>query len=116
MRLRLLDVLQSCRAICQYTAGLDFAAYQGNSMVRDAVERRLGIIGEALNHAITSDQGLGDHIPELREIVGLRNRVIHGYNEVDDRIIWDIVQNELPVLEARITELLGEDPERRFSS
>lgn len=45
----LLDVVVSCQAIGQYTAGLDFAAYEHKPMVRDAVERRLGIIGEALS-------------------------------------------------------------------
>lgn len=80
-------------------------------MVQDAVERRLGIIGEALNRAVDLEPGLEDRIPELREIVGLRNRAIHGYEAVDDRIIWDIVQNELPHLQARVEALLaGADP------
>ena len=87
-RQRLLDVLVSCQAISQYTAGLDFAAYEREAMVRDAVERRLGIIGEALNRAVTLEPLLVDRIPELRQIVGLRNRVIHGYDAVDDEIVW----------------------------
>jgi uncharacterized protein with HEPN domain len=111
MRQRLLDVLLSCQAISQYTAGLDFAAYKRNPMVRDAVERRIGIIGEALNRAVELAPELEDRVPELREIVGLRNRVIHGYDVVDDRIIWDIVQNELPLLQAHIAKLIGEDSE-----
>jgi uncharacterized protein with HEPN domain len=105
---RLLNVLVSCRAISQYTAGLDFAAYERNDMVRDAVERRLGIIGEALSRAAVLEPGLVDRVPELRQIVGLRNRVIHGYDAVDDEIIWDIVQHKLPRLHARVAELLGE--------
>jgi uncharacterized protein with HEPN domain len=113
MRQRLFDVLRSCQAIGRYTAGLDFAAYERSDMVRDAVERRLGIIGEALNQALATEPELGHRMPELREIVGLRNRIIHGYNEVDDRIVWDIVQNELPALNVRIAELLGEDVGQR---
>lgn len=107
MRQRLLDVLQSCQAIGQYTAGLDFAAYVREPMVQDAVERRLGIIGEALNRAVDLDPDLEDRVPELRQIVGLRNRVIHGYDAVDDEIVWDIVQNKLPRLQARVEELLA---------
>jgi len=113
-RQRLLDVkvLVSCQAIREYTAGLDFAAYEREAMVRDAVERRLGIIGEALNRAVTLDPALADRVPELRHIVGLRNRVIHGYDAVDDEIVWDIVQNKLTRLQARVAELLGrEDPQ-----
>lgn len=108
---RLLDlkVLVSCRAIGQYTARLDFAAYEREVMVRDAVERRLGIIGEALNRAAVLEPTLAELVPELRQIVGLRNRVIHGYDAVDDEIVWDIVQNKLPRLQARVAELLEED-------
>ena len=108
-RQRLLDVLLSCGAVDRYTAGLDFAAYERDRMVRDAVERRLGIIGEALSRAAGLEPALLDRIPELRHIVGLRNRVIHGYDAVDDEIVWDIVQNKLPRLQARVAELLGED-------
>jgi uncharacterized protein with HEPN domain len=77
-------------------------------MTRDAVERRLGIIGEALSRAAVLEPRLVDRVPELRQIVGLRNRVIHGYDAVDDEIICDVVQHELPRLHARVAELLGE--------
>jgi uncharacterized protein with HEPN domain len=82
-RQRLLDALESCRAIRRYTDGVDFAAYLRNDMLRDAVERRLGIIGEALNRAQASDPALAGQIRELRRIVGLRNRVVHGYDTID---------------------------------
>jgi len=55
------------------------------------------------------EPALVDQIPELRQIVGLRNRVIHSYDAVDDEIVWDIVQNKLPRLQDRVAELLGED-------
>ncbi len=108
LRQRLFDVLQSCQAISTYTAGLDFAAYERDTMVRDAVERRLGIIGEALSRAADIDPDLVDRVPEFRRIVGLRNRVIHGYDAVDDTIIWDVIQNKLPLLQARVEALLAE--------
>jgi uncharacterized protein with HEPN domain len=82
-RQRLLDALESCRAIRRYTDGVDFAAYLRNDMLRDAVERRFGIIGEALNRAQASDPALAGQIRELRRIVGLRNRVVHGYDTID---------------------------------
>jgi uncharacterized protein with HEPN domain len=107
-RQRLHDVLESCQSIAIYTAGLDFAAYQAGPMVRDAVERRLGIIGEALNRAVELSPELEDRVPDLREIIGLRNRLIHGYRAVDDRIIWDAIQDEMPPLEASVAALLGE--------
>ena len=75
-------------------------------MVRDAVERRLGIIGEALNRAADFAPELRDQVPEFHQIVGLRNRVIHGCSLVDNEVNWDVVQNKLPTLEASVTALI----------
>ena len=57
-RQRLLDALDSCRLIQRYTAGIDFEFYQRDDQKRDAVERRLGIIGEAL-HRGEGHSGIG---------------------------------------------------------
>lgn len=108
-RQRLHDALVSCRAIARCTVGLDRAAYERDELVRDAVERRLGIIGEALNRAAVLEPGLADEIPELRSRVGLRNRVVHDYDDVNAEIVWAVVQYRLPPLAARLAELLGEE-------
>jgi uncharacterized protein with HEPN domain len=63
-------------------------------------------IGEALNRAALLEPNLTERIPELRQIVGLRNRVIHGYDAVDDEIVWDIVKNKLPSLDAQVAMIL----------
>ena len=112
-RKRLHDALAACRAIASFTEGLDFSAYEASLLVRSAVERQLEIVGEALNIASDQDATLAERVPELRRIVGLRNRIIHGYDTVDDEIIWDIVQTKLAVLEAQLASLLGTDPEVR---
>ena len=103
----LFDALASCRAIRRYTDGIDFTAYISDGEKQDAVERRLGIIGEALHRAQRHDPTLANRLPELREIVVMRNHIIHGYDAIDDNIIWDTVQNRLPTLEFRLTALLG---------
>jgi uncharacterized protein with HEPN domain len=111
-RQRLLDALEACRAIRRYTDGIDFTAYLRDDMLRDAVERRLGIIGEALHLAEAMDPALAREIPELRQIVGMRNRVIHGYGRVDNNIVWVAVQNRLPALQTRLADLLSEEASR----
>jgi uncharacterized protein with HEPN domain len=108
-RKRLLDALAACRAIASFTEGLDFPAYEASLLVRSGVERQLEIVGEALNIAADQDATLAEQVPELRRIVGLRNRIIHGYDTVDDEIIWDIVQSKLAALEAQLVLLLGVD-------
>ena len=67
-------------------------------MLRSAVERQFEIVGEALGRAAAMDETLVRLIPEIPQIVGLRNRLIHGYDSVDDQIVWDIVQTKLPGL------------------
>ncbi len=116
---RLLDVLGACRAIRSFTAGLDLAAYERNLLVRSAVERQLEIIGEALNLASAADASLGSTLPNLRRFVAVRNRVIHGYDTVDDAIVWDVVETRLPDLEREVTVLLastGDLPNDRLDS
>jgi len=108
-RRRLLAALESCDTIRRYTDGIDFAWYLRDGEKRDAVERRLSIIGEALHRAAALDPALVEQLPELRQIGGLRNRVIHGYADVNAEIVWDIVQNKRPPLQARLSDLLGEE-------
>jgi uncharacterized protein with HEPN domain len=105
---RLLDVVSACEAIAEFVAGIDFATYESDRLVRSAVERQFEIIGEALNKAGAAETALAAQIPEFHRIIGLRNRLIHGYDNVDDEILWDIVQSKLAPLKARIDDILRE--------
>jgi uncharacterized protein with HEPN domain len=102
---RLLDAVEAARRIRQFTAKLNFQQFSNNELIRSAVERQFEIIGEALGRAAEEDSGLAIKIPDLPKIVGLRNRLIHGYDSVDDEIIWDIIQNKVPAL---VKDLEGE--------
>ncbi len=73
-------------------------------MLRRAVERELEIIGEALNRLDKIDNNL--HISSKKQIIGVRNRVIHGYDKVDNAIIWGIIIRYLPTLKQEIERLL----------
>ncbi len=108
VRKRLFDALNACRAIQDFVGEQDFTAYEQDPMLRSAVERQFEIIGEALGQARHEDDSLPERLPELSRIVVLRNRVIHGYDTVDDEIIWDIVQTKVPVLSQQLRILLDE--------
>ena len=95
---RLMDAKAACDAIEAFTSGLDFEAFAASALVRSAVERQFEIIGEALSKASKEDDGVGRVIPEIPRIVDLRNRLIHGYDSVDDQLIWDVVRAKLPGL------------------
>jgi uncharacterized protein with HEPN domain len=78
-------------------------------MLRSAVERPFEIIGEALNQAEINSPDLSALIPDVRRIVGMRNRIIHGYADVDDELLWQTIETHVPPLTQRLTELLESD-------
>jgi len=62
-----------------------------------------------LSHLTREDPGLARRVPDLPEVVSFRNILIHGYAEVDDRIVWDVLQSKLPMLLQQVEALLEED-------
>jgi uncharacterized protein with HEPN domain len=105
---RLLDALEACRAIQKFSAGTDYRSFVSNELLRAALERKFEILGEALNRAEQSDPELSERLPELRRIIGMRNRIIHGYDAVDEEILWDAVEFKVPTLSEQISAILGE--------
>ncbi len=97
----------SIESVNEYLEGKkDFFEYQNNKLLRRAVEREVEIIGEAMNKILLLDPDI--QIENARQIVNTRNWVIHGYDKVDDVIIWGIVINHLPKLLKEVIDLLNE--------
>lgn len=101
------DVLHSCACIESFLkdAGT-FEAYQNDAKTRAAVERHLGIIGEAVNLYLREPDA--KPLPDGRRIVDFRNRLIHSYDNVDDAIVWAVVKTHLPELRIACEGLLAE--------
>lgn len=78
-------------------------------MLRAAVERQFEIIGEALGQLAKLDRTVAERISEHRRVIAFRNILIHGYADVDDQLVWDIVHTKLPVLRREVEALLKED-------
>ena len=102
----LLDVREAGESILQHTAEKSFAEYSVDRFFRRAVEREFEIIGEALNRIDRIDPPTAVRISELRRIVDFRNRIIHGYDTVDDAVVWGIVEKHLPLLIKEVAGLL----------
>jgi uncharacterized protein with HEPN domain len=100
----LFDILESVESIEKYIENIDFFQYQKNKMVRRAVEREFEIIGEATNVLLKNDKKI--ELTSAERIIGMRNRVIHGYDKIDDEIIWGTIKRHLPVLKKEVKELL----------
>jgi uncharacterized protein with HEPN domain len=76
--------------------------------LRQAVERNLEIVGEAVGRLRRDDPDTASRLSEHERIVAFRNVLIHGYDLVDDELVWDTIQTKLPILLAEIEELLEE--------
>ncbi len=100
----LFDVLDSGRSIQTWCASRSFSDYETDRQLRRAVEREFEIIGEALNRLTQLDPTTAARISHIQRIVGFRNRIIHGYDTVDDATVWGVIERYLPLL---LTELDG---------
>lgn len=87
----------------------DFVSYTNNLMLKRAIERNLEIIGEAVNRIISRDNSFIEKISNSKSIIGLRNQVIHAYDNISDENIWSILINHLPILKSEVVSLIGEN-------
>lgn len=93
------DIIQAIDAVMEFTAGMEtLIAYVADRKTKSAVERQLAIIGEAVRHLQRLDPALA--LPEAGQIVGMRNRLIHSYDNVSDKLVWQVVRVDLPKLKA----------------
>ena len=103
------DMLDAGEAVVRYVSGKSRVDYDGNDMLRDAVERRVEIIGEA---ARGISQTLQDAHPEIpwRKIMGTRHILAHEYGEVDQDIMWRIATEHVPEALVQIRKLIPPHP------
>jgi uncharacterized protein with HEPN domain len=118
-RVHLLDALDASRAIQTFAAGRTLDDYGHNRLLRSAIDREFEIVGEALYRLRRDDSAVAERIPDLAEIIGFRNVLIHGYDIVDREAVWKAIMVEIPVLVASIGGLLAEldammEPQPRF--
>lgn len=104
----LFDILQSISEIEGYYEEKPkiFEEFIHDIKTKRAVERNIEIIGEAVSRIIKKDPLF--KLESARNIIGTRNRIIHGYDKVSDDLIWSIVINHLTKLRLEVENLLGE--------
>lgn len=90
------DIFNAVESIQSFAAGKSFEDYRNDPMLRSAVERQLEIIGEALSQALRLFPELEKRITGCRQIIGLRNRLIHGYSDISQGRIWRVIEEYLP--------------------
>ncbi|MGL6343556.1 MAG: HepT-like ribonuclease domain-containing protein [Waterburya sp.] len=107
LRLYLSDILTSIGKIERYTAGMSYEQLIADDLTFDAVVHNLQIIGEAVK---TIPPEIRDRYPQVewRKIAGLRDIIAHAYFTIDDRIVWDIIQNKLTDLHQNIEQIVAD--------
>ena len=103
------DVRQAAELIVQFTAGKSFSDYDNDALLRSAVERQFEIIGEAISRLAKTERALADTLPEAPRIIAFRNILIHGYDVIDNHVVWDVIQKYLPQLQAEVASRLAAD-------
>lgn len=104
----LYDVCQACEGLLGFTEGKNLEDYKAELLLRSGVERQLMIIGEALSQAEKIDSNVSKTISNIRQIVNLRNVIVHGYSTIENETIWGILQEHIPKLHEEVKILLGQ--------
>jgi uncharacterized protein with HEPN domain len=94
-------------AVESYIKGISYNQFVSNKMMTDAVVRELEIIGEAINNLSKDFRSDHPQIP-FRDIIDMRNVLIHEYFGVNTKIVWDTCKKNLPALKPLIQNILGE--------
>ena len=102
---RIQDILDAIKEIQEFTRDLDFEAFHKDEKSIRAVEMNFVIIGESANQI---PEEVEEKYPEIpwRQMRAMRNRIVHVYFQVDERLLWDTVQNDLPPLVSLLGKLL----------
>lgn len=98
------DILMSIELIEETISGFDFNSYDTDRKTQSAVERQLAIIGEALNQFRKLEPNIS--IDNDKQIVAFRNRLIHAYDNLDNSIVWVIINRYTKLLKSEIENLL----------
>lgn len=106
VRKYLYDIQRAVDLLTEFTAGKVFEDYARDAMLRAAVERKFEVIGEALAQLVRTDPVVTERVSEYRRIIAFRNLLIHGYADIDDRLVWDILDSKLPTLRGEIAAML----------
>ncbi|MER7081699.1 Uncharacterized conserved protein, contains HEPN domain [Saccharopolyspora kobensis] len=102
---RLADIIDAIEGIQRY-APSDKASLATDEVTQLALIRLVEIVGEASNHVDKAVQQAHPEVP-WRAIIGMRNRVVHSYWEVDVQILWDVVTIEIPKLLPQVRAILA---------
>lgn len=101
----LLDILEAAKVVHVYVSGKTKEDFLRDSLCQDAIIRRLEIIGEAARRVSEQTR---ESLPDLPwpGMIGMRNRLIHRYDDIDMVVVWDTVCRDMPPLIACLEKIV----------
>ena len=102
--------LSNAELAIRFTTALSLEQYLEDDKTRAAVERVLEVCGEALNRLYLIAPAVAEKIPHVRDIIGFRNILAHGYAELDHRKVYNIAIAHVPALLLAVREALRDFP------
>lgn len=107
-----MHIVEAIDEIQQYLQEIDYNGFAEHSMMRFACIKQLEIIGEASNHLSSETRAKNQQVA-WSEIIALRNILVHEYFGIDSKIIWDILQTDMPMLRDQVETLIRKLPESK---
>ncbi len=104
---RLKHIIDAIEKIERYLSGCTLDQFRLDGEKTDAVVRNLEIVGEAISH-LTRDLKARHPHAEWQIAAAMRNRLIHGYFDVDPEIVWQTSKDDLPNLKTVVLEIISE--------
>ena len=101
------DALAACELVSKFTRGISFDDFIQDDRTYHATLRNLEIIGEAIKN-ISDETKIKYPQVKWRKIAGFRDIVAHDYFGVSDEIVWDVIQNEIPLLTKHIEKIIND--------
>lgn len=103
------EIARAIERIREYTDGATLEVYLGEFALRAVAERSLTIICEALTQIGHQDPAVAGQITGYRQWVRMRTFLVHLYFNIDDKIVWETVRRDIPVLEEEVRQLLADN-------
>lgn len=100
------DTKEAAAEACQIMKNMTLEQYYADRTTQLAIERLMTIIGEALTKLRAVDPDTAEVVPNLQEAISTRNIIVHAYRDVDNEIVWETVNSDLPSLVASVEALL----------
>lgn len=107
-RLYLQDILQAIENIEDFITGMDFESFKEDTKTTSAVIRQFEIMGEASKQIPSDVREQYSHVP-WSELARMRDKLIHGYFQVNYRTVWNTIRNDLPSLKEQVLEVLEKE-------